>query len=360
MWKKTTLFLVVTVLLMSVAGCSRAGYEKFSGSFFDSFDTYTTIVGYFQSEEEFDRYFNQMESRLKELHKLFDKFNSYDGINNIKTINDNAGVKPIQVEQELIDLILFSKEWYQKAGAKTNIALGPVLEVWQDYFNDASYDPNHAAIPSIEELQAVSMLTNLDKVIVDETNGTVFLMEKGMSLDVGAVAKGFATEIVAKEAMEAGFVSGILSIGGNICTIGQPLDGVRQKWGIGIQDPDKPVVNDVQNTLDTLYVNDASVVSSGDYQRYYIYEGKRIHHIIDPETFMPGENFRAVTVISKDAGIADFFSTTLFLLTYEEGLSLVNRFDGIEAVWVMPDKTVRFSDGMNQILKSQGASGFAE
>jgi thiamine biosynthesis lipoprotein len=119
MWKKTTLFLVVTVLLMSVAGCSRAGYEKFSGSFFDSFDTYTTIVGYFQSEEEFDRYFNQMESRLKELHKLFDKFNSYDGINNIKTINDNAGVKPIQVEQELIDLILFSKEWYQKAGARS-------------------------------------------------------------------------------------------------------------------------------------------------------------------------------------------------------------------------------------------------
>ena len=107
-------------------------------------------------------------------------------------------------------------------------------------------------------------------------------------------------------------MSGILSIGGNICTIGQPLDGVRQKWGIGIQDPDKPVVNDVQNTLDTLYVNDASVVSSGDYQRYYIYEGKRIHHIIDPETFMPGENFRAVTVVSKDAGIADFFSTTYY------------------------------------------------
>lgn len=357
MWKKPILFLIIIMLLWSFAGCDQAEYEKYSGNFFDSFDTYTTIVGYCQSEEEFNDYFSQMESRLKELHKLFDKYNSYDGINNIKTINENAGIQPIQVEQEIIDLILFSKEWYHRTGGKTNIALGPVLEIWRDYFNDASYDPNHTDIPSAEELRAASEFTNLDKVIVDETNRTVFLMEKGMSLDVGAVAKGFATEIAAKEAKKAGFLSGILSPGGNIRTIGQPFDGMRQRWGIGIQDPDKPVVNDAQNTLDTLYVNDASVVSSGDYQRYYIHEGKRIHHIIDPDTLTPGENFRAVTVVAQDAGIADFLSTTLFLLSYEEGLALINRLDGVDAVWVMLDKTIQFSDGMNQMLKSQGASG---
>ncbi len=353
---RLSLLLVVILLLLNIFGCSQANHEKYSGSFFDSFDTYTTMVGYTQSEEEFDKYFNQIASRLRELHKLFDKYNSYEGINNIKTINDNAGIQPVEVEQEVIDLILFSKEWYRRTKEKTNIAFGPVLEIWKDYFNDASYDPENTAIPPMEELKAASALTDLDKVIVDDENNTVYLSEKGMSLDVGAVAKGFAVEIAAREAVEAGFRSGIISPGGNIRTIGKPLDGVRQRWGIGIQDPDKPVVNDVQNTLDTLYVIDASVVSSGDYQRYYMHEGRRIHHIIDPITLMPGENFRSVTVVAEDAGVADFLSTTLFLLSYEEGLDLVESLDGIDAVWVMPDKSIRFSEGMKNKLKSQGAS----
>ncbi|HHY81932.1 MAG TPA: FAD:protein FMN transferase [Clostridiales bacterium] len=358
--KNKTALIIVIVLLFFMVGCRTEKYEKYSGSFFGSFDTYTTVVGYCRSQEEFDRYLDQIESRFMELHKLFDKYNNYEGINNIKTINENAGIKPVEVEQEIIDLIDFSKEWYARTGGKTNIAMGPVLEIWHDYFDMASYDPTDTAIPPIDELKKASALTDLDKVIVDKEKHTVYLAEKGMSLDVGAVAKGFATEIVAKEIEKAGFNSGILSPGGNIRIIGKPLDGKREKWGIGIQNPDKPVVNDAENTLDTLYINDAAVVSSGDYQRYYIHEGKRIHHIIDPDTLMPGENFRAVTVVAKDAGVADFMSTTIFLLTYEEGSELVNSLSGIEAVWVMPDMTLRFSDGMKDMLKSQGASGLTK
>ncbi len=350
------LILAVFLLILSLLGCNQETYQRYSGSFFDSFDTYTTVVGYTQSEEEFDAYFNQIATRLRELHKLYDKYNSYEGINNIKTINDNAGIKPVKVDQEIIDLILFSKEWYHKANKKTNIAFGPVLEIWQDYFDDASYNPNDTAIPAMEQLKAASALTDLDKVIVDAKSSTVYLTEKGMSLDVGGVAKGFAVEIAAREVEEAGFVSGILSPGGNIRTIGQPLDGKRKRWGIGIQDPDKPVINDAENTLDTLYINNASVVSSGDYQRYFIHDGKRYHHIIDPDTLMPGENYRAVTVVADHAGVADFLSTTLFLLSYEEGIDLLENLDGVYAIWVMPDKTIRYSDGLENILRSQGAS----
>jgi len=357
MKKKAALLLTAVILIITMAGCSAEKYQKYTDSFFGTFDTYTTVVGYAKSQEEFDRYFKQIESRMEEMHKLFDKYNSYDGINNKRTINDNAGVKPVEVDQEIIDLIEFCKEWYDKTSGKTNIAMGPVLEIWHDYFDQASYDPSDTAIPPMDELEKAARFTDLDKVIVDKEKHTVYLTEKGMSLDVGAVAKGFATEIIVKEIKEAGFSSGILSPGGNIRTIGQPLDGTRDKWGIGIQNPDKPVVNDAENTLDTVYVKDAAVVSSGDYQRYYIHEGKRIHHIIDPDTLMPGENFRAVTVVANDAAVADFMSTTLFLLTYEEGLDLINSLSDIEAIWVMPDMTVRFSDGMKDILKSQGATG---
>lgn len=357
--RKTTLIVVSLVLLTAIllSGCGKTKYRKFSKSFFDTFDTYTTVVAYARSEKEFDRYFEQIESRFRELHTLYDKYNNYEGINNIKTINDNAGIKPVEVSQEIIDLLLFSKSMYKRTGGKINIAMGPVLEIWQSYFDDASYDPINTKIPPMEKLKEAAVHTNLDKIIVDTERNTVYLAEKEMSLDVGAVAKGFATELVTREIIEAGFQSGILSPGGNIRTIGKPLDGLREKWGIGVQDPDKPVINDKENTLDTIYLSDASIVSSGDYQRYYIHEGKLIHHIIDPDTLMPGVNFRAVTVVADDAGIADFLSTTLFLLTYEEGISLLEDFQGAEALWVMHDKSVKFSKGMEDMLSSQGASG---
>ena len=170
--------LAVVLLIPNIAGCKQADYQRYSGSFFDSFDTYTTIVGYTQTEKEFDTYFNQISSRLRELHKLYDKYNSYEGINNIKTINDNAGIQPVKVDKEIIDLILFSKEWYQKTNKKTNIAFGPVLEIWQDYFDDASYDPNNTAIPAMEELKTASALVDLDKVIVNEKIVPYIFLEK--------------------------------------------------------------------------------------------------------------------------------------------------------------------------------------
>jgi thiamine biosynthesis lipoprotein len=175
-------------------------------------------------------------------------------------------------------------------------------------------------------------------------------------LDVGAVAKGFATEIIVKEIMAEGFTSGIISPGGNIRVMGKPLDGVRESWGIGIQNPDKIPITDEENLLDTIFVNNTTVVSSGDYQRYYVVDGKVIHHLIDPDTLMPGEYYRAVTIITEDSGIADFLSTTAFLLPYHKSRELINSLENTEAVWVMPDGEIEATDGMKRIMKSHGAT----
>lgn len=332
-------------------------YKKYNDTFFDTFDTITQVVGYARSEEEFKAYFERIRTRFEELHKLYDKYNDYKGINNIKTINDNAGIKPVKVDKRIIELVVFAKDWNRRTGGRTNIAMGPVLEIWHDYREEGTDDPENARLPTLEILQEAAKYTDIDKVIVDEQKSTIYLADKHMSLDVGAIAKGFATELVAKEITAEGFVSGIISPGGNIRVLGKPLDRVRERWGIGIQDPEKMIVTAEENLLDTIFVNNAAVVSSGDYQRYYVVDGKVIHHLIDPDTLMPGEYYRAVTIVAEHSGLADFLSTTAFLLPYDKSRALVESLEGVEAVWVMPDGKVEATEGMEIIMKSQGATG---
>lgn len=360
MKKIFTMIIVLAGMITILSGCTdskESEYTKYSASFFDTFDTITQIVGYTKTEEEFDNYVNQIHERMLELHKLYDKYKDYEGVNNIKTINDNAGIGPVKVEKEIIDLILFSKDLYENKSQETNIALGPVLKIWSQYRDLAEADPENATIPPMEDLIAANEHTDISKVIVNEVDSTVFLEDPKMSIDVGAVAKGYATELVAKEIEAAGFNSLIISAGGNIRTIGKPLDNLRERWGIGIQNPDSFIDGSESNVLETVFINDGSVVSSGDYQRFYMVGDKKVHHLIDPKTLMPGDYFRAVTIVTPDSGKADFYSTVAFLKPYEESRAFVESQDGLEALWVMKDGSVEATDGMKKIMKSQGATG---
>jgi len=353
--------LAVILIGISITGCQKkpeSEYYKYTKSFFGTFDTVVTVVAYTKSEDEFNSYFEKIQERFEHLHKLYDIYNEYEGLNNIKTINDNAGIKAVKVDKEIIDLLLFAKDWYKRADGKLNIALGSVLSIWHDYREKGMNDPQSAKLPTMEELKAAAEHTDIDQVIVDVENSTVFLADKMMRLDVGGVAKGYATEIVAKEIMEDGLKSGIISAGGNVRVLeDKPYDGVRERWGIGIQDPDKPLLPDGSNYLDVVFVNNASVVNSGDYERYYIVGDKRIHHLIDPETLMPGDFYRAVAIVTEHSGIADALSTAVFLMPYEESFAFVESMDGVDAMWVMKDGEIRATDGMKKIMKSNGATG---
>lgn len=253
-------------------------------------------------------------------------------------------------------MILFSKEMYEKHGV-TNIAMGSVLKIWSEYRDEAEANPEDAKIPPMGDLTKANEHTDIEKVIIDVENSTIYLEDPLMSLDVGAVAKGYATELVAKEIEAAGFTSGIISAGGNVRTIGKPLDNIRERWGIGIQNPQKIIDNSVNNVLETIFINDGSVVSSGNYQRFYIVDDKIIHHLIDPSTLMPGDYYSAVSVVTPDSGEADFYSTTAFLLPYEESRAFVESLEEVEALWVFKDGTVEVTEGMEKIMKSYGATG---
>jgi thiamine biosynthesis lipoprotein len=194
--------------------------------------------------------------------------------------------------------------------------------------------------------------------MIDEQASTVYLSDSRMRLDVGAVAKGYATEVAANSLIEKGYDSVLISAGGNIRAIGAPKDGVRSKWGVGIKDPDSPLAGstDESNLLDIAFVTNLSVVSSGVYERFYTVNGENYHHLIDPNTRMPANYYKAVTVVLKDSGQADLLSTVLFLMPPDESLTFAESLEGVEALWVMPDNEIMTTPGMKDMLRDMGGA----
>jgi thiamine biosynthesis lipoprotein len=314
--KKTiSLFLLIILITLPLTGC-EIGMNKYRYQFTGLFDTVIEMTGYAKNEKSFTEMAELCKEFLEELNALFDIYNDYEGIPNIKTVNDMAGIAPVKVDPRILDLIEFAKTGYEQYGY-VNIAMGPVLKIWHDYRTEGSRDPENARLPDIDELKEAAKKTDIQKVIVNREEGTVFLEDAGMSLDVGAIAKGYAVEMATDYLTSLGYTSFILSAGGNVKACGKPADG-REKWGIGLQDPDANPFIPEDQIFDTVYVRDLSVVTSGNYQRYYYVDDKKYHHIISGETLMPADLYKAVTVVIEDSAWADFFSTALFLMPYSE------------------------------------------
>lgn len=346
MLRKIAVFLIIIVMAVSMTSCAKKT-TRYEAEFIGYFDTLTKIVTYTESKEEFTNHSQLIYDNLKIYHELFDIYNDYLNINNIKTINDNAGIKPVKVDKRIIELLLFSKEWYGKTNGNLNVAMGSVLKIWHEYRTEGLDDEANAALPPMEQLTEAAKHTDINKVIIDEANSTVFLEDPLMSLDVGAVAKGFAIEKVTLEAIESGFDSGLISVGGNIRAIGNKgLDS--QLWNLGIQNPD---LESSQSNLHIVYLTDMSVVSSGDYERYYTVNGRNYNHIIDPVTLFPAELFHSVTIICRDSGVADALSTSLFLMPLDKGAELINSLENTEALWVLGSGELQYSEGFEQYIK---------
>ena len=239
-----------------------------------------------------------------------------------------------------LELLKDCKEYYTLTGGKVNVAMGSVLALWHDAREQAVTYPDQAALPEEQALLDASQHCDMDNVILDEAAGTVFLADPEMRLDVGAVAKGWSVEQVCKSAPEGLLVS----VGGNVCATGPKPGGAD--WVVGIQSPDGD-----EAYLHTLNITNGSVVTSGDYQRYYLVDGVRYHHIIDPDTRMPARYWRAVTIICPDSGLADCLSTALFLMDQEQGQALLDQ-TGALALWVGLDGSMTYSPGFQDYIRT--------
>ena len=338
--RKLAGWIAALLLWTALAPCAAAESKRYETSFLDVFDTFSQVVVYADTQEAAQEILQAVHDELKYYHRLFDIYQSYEGVNNLYTVNRNAGIAPVAVEEPLYDLIAFGKEMYAKTGGKTNIALGSVLSIWHEYRELGLADPEHAAVPSAEELYRAGEHTDIEQVVLDPEAGTVYLADPEMSLDVGAVAKGYAVELTARKMEAQGVASLLMSIGGNLRSIGRKGDGTT--WRAGVQNPDLTAA--AQN-LAVLDLTDASLVTSGSYQRYYTVDGKQYHHIIDPETLYPAEYSWAVSVLTADSGLADALSTALFAMPVEDGKKLTDGWEGVEALWVRQDGTLEYSAG---------------
>ena len=347
--KISALLIMVAIILPILCGCvtEEGPKEQYKTYSFAYFDTISTVIGCESSQDKFAEVSGKALNLLGEYHRLFDIYNEYEGINNLCTVNKlvDGEHQVVKVDRKIIDMLLMAKEMYTLTGGKMNIAMGSVLSIWHDYRTAGIDEPWKAELPPMDKLQEAALHTDISNLIIDEENSTVYLADPEMTLDVGAFAKGYAVEMVARFIEEElGKTGYVVNVGGNIRTIGAKANG--EKWKTGIENP----TGDTEVPyIEYIGLANEAIVTSGSYQRYYVVGGKSYHHIIDKETLMSADRgFLSVSVICNDSGMGDALSTALFCMSLEDGMELINSLDGVEALWVLEDEAKHYSNGFNQ------------
>ncbi len=315
-------------------------------TYYEYFDTVCHVSSYGnESREEFSDRCAELEAILKKYHRLFDIYREYEGVNNLATVNKNAGSSPVKTDPELMEFLLYAKDIYTLTDGEVNVAMGAVLSLWRECREKAADDPKTATLPSQKALEEAAKHISIDSLVIDEKACTVYISDSQASLDVGALGKGYAAERAAEALSDAGVSSYVLNFGGNIRAVGAKPDG--EGWITGITDPD---TSSSQAFAARVMLSDTSCVTSGSYERYFTVDGRNYHHIIDKDTLFPSEYFASVSVVTKDSALADALSTALFSMSHEEGLALCQRLGSVEVIWVGHDGSILMTEGINAIL----------
>lgn len=285
--------------------------------------------------------FDNVEMMLEKYNDLSDKYALYDNVINVKTINDNPTTTHT-IRSELFELIEFALDHQDEVDNRFNIALGPVLQIWHNYREDCNnvVGSQTCAVPTMTELQAADLYTDPSDITLDETNLTI-TMKDNMSIDLGGVSKGFISGKIIDYLDGIGLYGYLLNNGESNISIGG-THPVREngKFLLAITDP-----TFATSYYATVFLGDGDqLVTSGDYQQYYMVGDDVYHHIINPMTLMPDRTMRSVSIVTSDPALADLYSTAIFTMPVSEGLTFVNNIDGLEAIWYQMDNTVMMSD----------------
>ena len=329
------IWLLLCALAPLLSGC--AGPQKRQYEFYDAFDTVIRLTAYTRDEASFRRLCEQAEAEFLRYDAIFDRYEAHEGVQGVWALNHAQG-EATPVEPELLELLLLAQEWYAVCD-RVNVAMGAVTDIWH-----AARESG--ALPSQEALEAAAAHTDFSLVEVDAAAGTVRLRDPALSLDFGALAKGYAAERIAQALGEETL---LIDAGGNVVAAGKPGDG-RAAWDIAVSHPDGGV-------LCVVPVADGCAVTSGGSQRYFTVDGVRYHHIIDKDTLYPSTLFTSVTVVTKNSGLADALSTALFCMPLADGEALCEKLGDVEALWVLPDGELHMTSGMEAILVPDDTSG---
>lgn len=349
-------YFFLSILLCASAifttGCSFNGLgalqnnkQKYNTVYFDYFDTVSTIIGYCDSQEEFDEVCEFIESELSRYDSLYDAYDPVANLHNVNYLNQHAWEEPVKVDPDLFALFEMGKEIYSLTDGMTNFAMGAVYSIWHDHREEAGRDPALASVPELSGLQEAALHSNIDDVVLDPGNRTIYYADPKLQCDVGAFAKGYAIERITRSLIEKGISGFSLNIGGNIRAIGAKPDG--SLWTFAIENPD---TTSSSSYIHLIEAKDIALTTSGSYQRFYTVDGVRYHHIIHPDTLFPAHTFLSVSIINEDAGIGDALSTALFNMTLEDGKALVESLEHTEAMWVLADGSKVYTDGFTKSI----------
>lgn len=336
--KIVSVAMLLCILLSLAAGClfkTGSGYSEVEKAEF-LMGTLITVKVFDKNENKGNDAANRAVDRIRDIEALMSMEAEKSDVRNI---NKNAGIGPVTVSRETFEVIEKGLYYGELSGGLFDITIGPLVNIW-------GIGTDRAAVPEAEDIKDALELVSYKDVMLNKNTLEVFLKRKGMAIDLGGIAKGYAADEAKKVLVSLGIEHGIINLGGNVLTLGEKYSG--GPWKIGIKDPKEPE----GGLLGAVEVTDGTVVSSGDYERFFYKDGERYHHIMDPCTGYPRQgNIRGVTVINSFSVDADALSTTVFLMGEEEGMQLIEKLDGVEAVIVTYSNQVLTSSGLKGLLK---------
>lgn len=322
--------LLLALPVLSFTSCTDPEIKVKNRIFYEYFDTVSYVYDYSGgTDAQFDEVCRGVEYELKTCHELFDIYNTYAGVTNLKTVNDSAGKGPVKVNARIIDLLEDAIELYELTDGNVNVMMGSVLSIWHKHRTEG------VSLPNMDALVVANEHTSIENLVIDRENMTVEITDPEASLDVGAIAKGFTAELIYNMLAERGICGYAINLGGNLRTVGTKPDG--SGWVSGVQNPDK---NAADPYVATLTISDSALVTSGVYERYYTVDGVQYHHIINKDTLMPERNYLSVTVHTESSTVADALSTALFNMSIDEGREVISSLSDTEIIYVLADGSV--------------------
>ncbi len=362
-WRRYLSIPIVAVfLLVNLSSCQLfRKREPHVQRYYDCFDTVSEITGFAESRGVFEAQVDALHAEMRRYHELFTDFS--DGAEGgIYQLNQKAGQGPQKVDPLVFDLLDFAKAFCERSQGAVNVAMGAVTQLWYQAREEAQ--KTSAKTPDKARLIEAQKHSDLSKLVLDRSAGTVELLDPQMRLDCGAIAKGYAVELLARTLESRGLKGWLLNIGGNVRTVGGKGEQGKP-WRIGIRqaylpteaEPPRQTEDSEQGELSTVGIygiENQSLVSSGVYERYFLVDGRCYHHIIDPQTLQPELNYLQVSVLGPDSGICDGLSTALFNLSEEEGRQLLKAYgSGYGAQWVYPDGERHETELMAQLREAE-------
>jgi len=342
--KGFVIFVNLVIIISILTGCSEAENTDTASQsqtqtlpISENYFIFDTVVSVRVYDERIEKsHFDYIESIMEQIDETMNRFKEES---EVAKVNRLAGEEAVQVTEETYHIIKTAKEYALRSEGRFEPTIGPLVDLW-------AIGNGGSEVPPIAEIDAAKQLIDFNKLELNDDSLTVKLQQKGMTLDLGAIAKGYAADVIASYLQEQGFTSAIIDLGGNILAMGSKPD--KSPWRIGIQSPDE----NRGEHLGTISVVNKTIVTSGVYERYFIYDNKQYHHIIDPFTGYPAANeLASATIITEKSMHADAMSTTVFLLGLEEGMAFVESTENTEAIFVTNDHKVYVTSGLKDNFK---------